>query len=155
MKYKKEWEEAIRDYNGVTLDDLYDKSKSYVISRSFKIEKNKKNINIYKFIGYFWSEINEEEYKLVVDKGWVVSTILMSLNKISEDLKSIEYKIRKDMNTRKNNKYLVALKKKRGESMQIYSSLLKQLNKTNYGKQEIKLSETQGEGCISIDSEER
>ena len=87
MKYKKEWEEAIRDYNGVTLDDLYDKSKSYVISRSFKIEKNKKNINIYKFIGYFWSEINEEEYKLVVDKGWVVSTILMSLNKISEDLK--------------------------------------------------------------------
>ena len=46
MKYKKQWEEAIRDYNGVTLDDLYDKSKSYVISRSFKIEKNKKNINI-------------------------------------------------------------------------------------------------------------
>ena len=58
-----------------------------------------------------------------------MGTISLSLKKITNQLDEIETKTRSEVNTRKNNKYLITLKRRRSELMNIYSSLLKQINK--------------------------
>lgn len=129
MNHKKLWREAVLDFAGITLKDIYNEDIEYVLSRSFKIEKKEEDIKIYKFIGYFWSEINEDEYQTIIENGWIMGTISLSLKKITNQLDEIETKIRSEVNTRKNNKYLITLKRRRSELMNIYSSLLKQINK--------------------------
>ena len=129
MNHKKLWREAVLDFAGITLKDIYNEDIEYVLSRSFKIEKKEEDIKIYKFIGYFWSEINEDEYQTIIENGWIMVTISLSLKKITNQLDEIETKTRSEVNTRKNNKYLVTLKRRRSELMNIYSSLLKQINK--------------------------
>jgi len=129
MNHKKLWREAVLDFAGITLKDIYNEDIEYVLSRSFKIEKKEEDIKIYKFIGYFWSEINEDEYQTIVENGWIMGTISLSLKKITNQLDEIETKIRSEVNTRKNNKYLITLKRRRSELMNIYSSILKQINK--------------------------
>ena len=129
MNHKKLWREAVLDFAGITLKDIYNEDIEYVLSRSFKIEKKEEDIKIYKFIGYFWSEINEDEYQTIIENGWIMGTISLSLKKITNQLDEIETKTRSEVNTRKNNKYLVTLKRRRSELMNIYSSLLKQINK--------------------------
>jgi hypothetical protein len=129
MNHKKLWREAVLDFAGITLKDIYNEDIEYVLSRSFKIEKKQEDIKIYKFIGYFWSEINEDEYQTIIENGWIMGTISLSLKKITNQLDEIETKTRSEVNTRKNNKYLVTLKRRRSELMNIYSSLLKQINK--------------------------
>ena len=130
MNRKKLWREATLDFAGITLTDIYNETIEYVLSRSFKIQKNEEDIRIYKFIGYFWSEINNEEYQTITDKGWVLGTISLSLSNISDQLDTIENKIRSEVNNRKNKKYLITLKRRRSELMKIYSQLLKQINKS-------------------------
>jgi len=130
MNRKKLWREATLDFAGITLTDIYNETIEYVLSRSFKIQKNEEDIRIYKFIGYFWSEINKEEYQTITDKGWVLGTISLSLSNISDQLDTIENKIRTEVNNRKNKKYLITLKRRRSELMNIYSQLLKQINKS-------------------------
>jgi len=130
MNRKKLWREATLDFAGITLTDIYNETIEYVLSRSFKIQKNEEDIRIYKFIGYFWSEINNEEYQTITDKGWVLGTISLSLSNISDQLDTIENKIRSEVNNRKNKKYLITLKRRRSELMNIYSQLLKQINKS-------------------------
>jgi hypothetical protein len=129
MNHKKLWREAVLDFAGITLKDIYNEDIEYVLSRSFKIEKKQEDIKIYKFIGYFWAEINEDEYQTIIENGWIMGTISLSLKKITNQLDEIETKTRSEVNTRKNNKYLVTLKRRRSELMNIYSSLLKQINK--------------------------
>jgi hypothetical protein len=129
MNHKKLWREAVLDFAGITLKDIYNEDIEYVLSRSFKIEKKEEDIKIYKFIGYFWSEINEDEYQTIIENGWIMGTISLSLKKITNQLDEIETKTRSEVNTRKNNKYLITLKRRRSELMNIYSSLLKQINK--------------------------
>ena len=83
--------------------------------------------------GDYYSEINKEQLKTFLEKGWRIGVYVLSLSNYRLKLDLIEKKIQKEMNGRKSKKQIEMLKGSRQRVMTKYSEINYKLNKLNYG----------------------
>ena len=104
--------QALEDPSAYNIDN------SSIVNYGVKIQKffSKTEILNCSKNGDYFQECNKEEYKL-------------SMMNYKRKLDLIEYKIRSEVNTRKNDKHIKKLKVSRENLLIKYSKIIKQLNK--------------------------
>lgn len=115
------WEQAVKEER--------ENCGNYIISRSFHIENVNGEIIIRRFIAHFLKEVSSDDILFLKEHGWVVGTIKLSVERMRLDLEKLNHKIRREMNGRRNKRCITGLNTKRAECFEVYSRLLKQLNK--------------------------
>jgi len=133
------------------VEDIY--IQAFNDSNSLKIEKPNVNsvlnygVKIQKFnskteilncsrSGDYFQECNEEEYNLFFKYGWREGSLRLSLMNYKRKLEVVEENIKKEVNTRKNDKHIQKLKTTRENLLLKYSNRNKQLNQITNGKKE-------------------
>ena len=81
--------------------------------------------------GDYFQELTENEYKLFYKNGWKVGCLLMGINNNKRKLQIIEQKMKEEVNSRKNDKFIKNLKTKREFVMNKYSFFTQKLTKLN------------------------
>lgn len=109
-----------------------------VINYGVKLQKFPSKIEILNCgrNGDYFQECNEEEYNLFYKYGWREGGLRLSLLNCKRKLDLIEERIRKEVNTRKNDKHIQKLKNSREELLFKYSSKQKQLNQITNGQEQ-------------------
>ena len=106
-----------------------------VISKGVKIERdiNTGEIVIYNthLGGDFYKEIESNEYLFFEEKGWIYGKYVVSLSNYRRKLDVIEQRIRAEINTRKNGRYIMGLKDMREHYLLKFSQSSKIINKLN------------------------
>jgi len=123
------FEQAVRDHNSTNLDgDTYESRMYYGIK--IVRENESKAITIYDTArgGDYYKELEEEEYDLFFDFGWKTAVRKLTLVRYKDRLKSVEEKIKHEINGRNNAKYLVYLKEIRANTMNKYYNVTQKLN---------------------------
>ena len=104
-----------------------------VINNGFKMQKFQSKIEILNCSrnGDYFQELNKNEYDMFLSNGWVKGCVIMNINNCLHKLKLIEDKMRVEVNSRKNDKFIKNLKTKREYVMNRYSYYTKKLIKLN------------------------
>ena len=125
--------QALKDPSAYNIDD------SSIVNYGVKIQKffSKTEILNCSKNGDYFQECNKEEYELFFIHGWKKGAIKLSMMNYKRKLDIIEWKIKEEVNTRKNDKHIKKLKSTRENLLVKYTKRIKQLNKikTN-GKEE-------------------
>lgn len=128
-----------------SLEQLYqqaNKSNSLYIKKEYgeshiylgvKIQKFASKIEILNCSknGDYYNEISEDQYKDFFTNGWVKGCLILAVSNCVRKLKLIEQRMRDEVNTRKNDKYIKNLKNKREFVMKKYTNHSKSLIKLN------------------------
>ena len=123
------YEEAVEDHATTNLDgNEYDARMSYGI----KIVRNHEDNSIQIFNtakgGDYYKELEEDEYNLFFEFGWVVGVCKLALVKYKERLDVIETKMKDEINGRNNSKYIGFLKDTRKRTLNKYYKITQKLN---------------------------
>lgn len=106
-----------------------------VVSKGVKIEKDieTNEIVIYNthLGGDFYKEIDSQQYVFFEEKGWVYGKYVVSLSNYRRKLDVIEERIRNEINTRKNGRYIMGLKEMREHYLLKFSESSKIINQLN------------------------
>jgi|TARA_R100000988_G_C4000184_1_gene168491 hypothetical protein len=104
-----------------------------VINNGFKMQKFQSKIEILNCSrnGDYFQELNKNEYEMFLSNGWIKGCVIMNINNCLHKLKLIESKMRVEVNSRKNDKFIKNLKTKREYIMNRYSYYTKKLIKLN------------------------
>jgi|TARA_R110000787_G_scaffold4016_2_gene15652 hypothetical protein len=104
-----------------------------LIDNGFKLQKFSSKTEILNCSknGDYFQEITIEEYKLFYKNGWKVGCLLMGINNNKRKLQIIEQKMKEEVNSRKNDKFIKNLKTKREFVMNKYSFFTQKLIKLN------------------------
>tara|TARA_R110000744_G_scaffold82563_2_gene162301 strand:+ start:47 stop:439 length:393 start_codon:yes stop_codon:yes gene_type:complete len=81
--------------------------------------------------GDYYQELNNEEYKLFYENGWSKGCRLLALENCKRKVDLIQNKMKTEVNTRKNDKFIKNLKTKRDIIMKQYSCHTNKLIKLN------------------------
>jgi len=102
-----------------------------IINRGAKLQKFPSKIEILNCnkSGDYFSECSDEEYELFYINGWVKGCILLSMYNCKRKLDLVEYKMRMEVNSRKNDKHIQKLKNSRDKLLIKYSQQQLKLNK--------------------------
>ena len=128
-----------------TLDQLYNQALktdplvfeknlgTSVINYGFKLSKYESKTEILNCSrnGDYFQELSQNEYNIFKNNGWEKGCIIMNISNCKHKLKLIEDKMRLEVNTRKNDKFIKNLKTKREYVLQRYSYYTKKLIKYN------------------------
>ena len=79
--------------------------------------------------GLFYDEITSEQYQTFFEYGWVIGVYRLTLVNYRRRLELIEKKMKKEVNTRKNDKHIKSMKKIRTSILIDYRRVTKQINK--------------------------
>ncbi len=79
--------------------------------------------------GDFYREITDEQYDVFLRKGWYAGVYKMCIEKYKANLAEIEKKTKKEINGRKNLKYLNYLKNHKETILKKYYNITQKLNK--------------------------
>lgn len=79
--------------------------------------------------GDYYRELDEKEYELFYKYGWKIGSLKLTLSNCMFKLKLIESKIQTEVNTRKNDKHIQNLKKRREIVLKKYTITNKKLIK--------------------------
>ena len=136
--YNKEdiYQQSLRDKNAIYLKLLNGES---IINRGAKLQKFPSKIEILNCSknGDYFQECTDEEYSLFYNNGWEEGCLLLSILNCKRKLDLIEYKMRMEINTRKNDKHIQRLKNSRDKLLIKYSKQQQKLNKIkSNGKKE-------------------
>ena len=104
-----------------------------VINNGFKMQKFQSKIEILNCSrnGDYFQELNKNEYEMFLSNGLIKGCVIMNINNCLHKLKLIESKMRVEVNSRKNDKFIKNLKTKREYIMNRYSYYTKKLIKLN------------------------
>ncbi len=127
--------QAFNDSNSLKIEKPNVKS---VLNYGVKIQKfnSKTEILNCSRSGDYFQECNEEEYNLFFKYGWREGSLRLSLMNYKRKLEVVEENIKKEVNTRKNDKHIQKLKTTRENLLLKYSNRNKQLNQITNGKKE-------------------
>lgn len=81
--------------------------------------------------GDYYKELTEEEYNIFLLNGWEKGVLLISMGNYLRKLKMIENRIKIEINTRKNDKYIRGLKTSRDKILNLYSIRKQQIKSIN------------------------
>jgi hypothetical protein len=106
-----------------------------IINYGLKIKKFSSGIEILNCNrgGDYFKELSQREYKMVLENGWKNGALLVAMSNCQIKLDMIEEKMREEINTRKNDKYIQHLKTRREKILNKYTNLKQKLN---HGKKE-------------------
>ena len=79
--------------------------------------------------GAYYKPLSVKELEYFLEYGWVKGSINVSLNNCTHKLNLVEMGIKKEVNTRKNDRYIKGLKNKRDNILKKYAILKLKLNK--------------------------
>jgi len=121
-------------YNQALLDDPIILNKEIgqsIISGGIKMQKfsDKTEILNCSKNGDYFQELTPEEYSIFYKNGWEKSCLIMGKINNIRKLKMIEQKMKEEVNSRKNDKFIKNLKTKREFVMNRYSYYTKKLTK--------------------------
>ncbi len=108
-----------------------------VINYGVKIQKFPSKIEILNCSksGDYFQECSDDEYEMFFIHGWKKGGLRLSMMNCKRKLDLIEERIKKEVNTRKNDKHIQKLKTSRENLLIKYSKRNKQLNKLTNGKE--------------------
>jgi hypothetical protein len=122
--------QAIEDHYTSSLDNDGCIAK---ILYGIRIEQSKSsgNITIHNTTkgGDYYTLVNEDDFKLFLEKGWRFGVFSLALSNYRSKLDIIERKIREEVNSRKNAKHIQSLKTNRQRIMNRFSKVSLKLNK--------------------------
>ena len=123
------WEEATQDPLSVLrkMSNGENIMGNGVIMQKF-INRDIELLNLNKG-GDYYKELNPKEYDLFYKYGWKIGALKLTLYKCKFKLKLIESKIQTEVNTRKNDKHIQNLKKRREIVLKKYNITQKKLIK--------------------------
>lgn len=129
------FDQAIEDNYSRIIDKPLGKS---VLNYGAKIQKFPSKTEILNCgrSGDYFQECNQEEYDLFYRFGWKEGSLRLSMLNCKRKLNLIEQRIKKEVNTRKNDKHIQKLKTTRENLLIKYSKRNKQLNLITNGKKE-------------------
>tara|TARA_R100001440_G_scaffold64948_2_gene85703 strand:+ start:217 stop:615 length:399 start_codon:yes stop_codon:yes gene_type:complete len=78
--------------------------------------------------GDYYQEISEDEYTLFIEKGWRYALYTMAIDRYTAKTENIREKIREEINTRNNTRYLDFLKSNLELTMNKYYKITQKLN---------------------------
>lgn len=81
--------------------------------------------------GDYYQELTDEEYKIFYTNGWEKGCRLLALNNCKRKVDLIKNKMKTEVNTRKNDKFIKNLKTKRDLIMKKYAYHTNKLIKLN------------------------
>jgi|TARA_R110000744_G_C19341190_1_gene559453 hypothetical protein len=90
--------------------------------------------------GDYFQELSEEEYITFFLHGWIAGCLMIAINNCVSKLDMIKNKMKEEVNTRKNDKYIKNLKTKREFVMKKYTYHNQKLIKLNNKNGKIKNS---------------
>lgn len=131
MKYSLEdiWVQAVEDAYATTLDGSgYQSRMVYGLKIVKDDETNEIQLINATRGGDYYREVNAEELKVFLEKGWRYGVYVLSLSNYRLKLDLIEQKIHKEMNSRKSKKQIDILKGSRKRVMNKYSEINYKLN---------------------------
>jgi|TARA_R110000737_G_scaffold24285_1_gene42935 hypothetical protein len=136
MNYKRTMYSIEDIYRQALQDDtLYMERNNNVsmINMGIKIQKfpSKTEILNCSRNGDYFQELTPDEYNTFFTYGWVVGCVKMAVNNCIRKLSMIQKSMQKEVNTRRNDKYIKNLKTKREFVMNRYSYHTKKLIKLN------------------------
>ena len=104
-----------------------------VIGHGVKLQKFSDKIEILNMGkgGDYFKECTGEEYELFLEYGWRKGSIKLSMSNCVHKLSIIEERIKKELNTRKNDKHIQNLKSRRESLLNKYALLKQKLNQIN------------------------
>jgi hypothetical protein len=117
------WEQANREERGLLICDRY------FIARGFKISCDNRDISVGKYVDDDLVPLDDVEMDLLLASGWVLGTILLSMEFIRRDIDRINDRIKLEMNGRKNGKFIKGLKRRRSQKIEVYTKRMKELSK--------------------------
>ena len=117
--------QALEDPSAYNIDN------SSIVNYGVKIQKffSKTEILNCSRNGNYFQECNEEEYELFFIHGWKLGAMKLSMMNYKRKLDIIEWKIKEEVNTRKNDKHIKTLKKARLSLLESYRRTSHKLNK--------------------------
>ncbi len=107
----------------------FDNSVS-IINKGCKIQKFSDRIEILNMGkgGHYFKVCTEDEYDFFYINGWRIGVIQLALSNCEHKLNIIKERIKKEVNTRKNDKHIQNLKNRRDSIMVKFASYKKKLN---------------------------
>ena len=107
----------------------FDNSVS-IINKGCKIQKFSDRIEILNMGkgGDYFKVCTEDEYDFFYINGWRIGVIQLALSNCEHKLNIIKERIKKEVNTRKNDKHIQNLKNRRDSIMVKFASYKKKLN---------------------------
>ncbi len=124
--------QANSDYNTAKINS---KCCNSIVSKGVKIQKELETnqITIYNthLGGDFYKEIDTNQYHIFERKGWVYGKYFISLCNYRTKLDVIEKRIKNEINTRKNGRYIIGLKEMREYYLLKFSESSKIINQLN------------------------
>ena len=123
-------QQALEDQK--TIKSILPKGVS-VIGSGVKIQRFDDNIEILNMGkgGDYFKECSEEEYEYFYKHGWKSGNLLLSMSNCVHKLRIIEDRIKKELNTRKNDKHIQNLKSRREALLNKYAQMKQKLNQIN------------------------
>ena len=115
------YHQALEDRTSLVSTDKF----PYVINYGLKVQRFNSKIEVLNCsygTGYY-REITDEEYSLLLKHGWLNGAL-----RIHHKLKLIEDLIKNEINSRKNDKYIKGLKRRREKIIKRFTNLKKKLN---------------------------
>ena len=105
-------------------------SREAVINKGCKIQRFRDRIEILNMGkgGDYFKVCTENEYKFFYLGGWKVGVLKLAISNCLHKLKIIKERIKKEVNTRKNDKHIQNLKNRRESILIKYTNLKKKLN---------------------------
>ncbi len=101
-----------------------------IIHNGVKIQKFDDRIEILNLGkgGSYYKVCNKFEYDFFKYNGWSTGCLILSIENCKHKLMLIEERIKKEVNTRKNDKHIQNLKNKREKALQKHAELKLKLN---------------------------
>jgi hypothetical protein len=107
--------------------------KQCIVKLGFMLNKFQNDIEILNTNrgGDYYKELTKEEYDIFFQNGWELGVLLNSMGNCLRKLDMIEDRIKNEINTRKNDKYIQGLKTSREKALHIYSKRKQQIEIIN------------------------
>lgn len=81
--------------------------------------------------GDYYNELSDESYQLFLDNSWKYGVYVLSLSNLRRKLDLIEIKIRDEINSRNNEKYIKSQMQSRDNVLNRYTTINNKLTKLN------------------------
>jgi len=119
--------QALDDPKGIITKNL---NRQAVMSKGVIIQRFPNRIEILNMGkgGDFFKLCTEEEYKYFYKGGWIKGALNLQLSNCLYKLKIVERRIKREVNTRKNDKHIQNLKNRRETILLKYTGIQRKLN---------------------------
>lgn len=136
----------LKEFLVYSLEDLYNQAmhdlgshkfshsgKMGIIKLGFMLNKYPSRMEILNTSrgGDYYKELTHEEYDTFYLNGWEKGVLLISMGNCLRKLNMIEDRIKIEINTRKNDKYIRGLKTSRDKILNLYSIRKQQIKSIN------------------------